>query len=73
MGQRRLCSLASLMLTSRPLWLLDEPFTALGKAPAASLTALLDGHVRRGGGLIYTDHQQAYDRGRELLLEDFCA
>lgn len=69
MGQRRLCCLASLMLTEHPLWLLDEPFAGLGKDAAARLVTLLDKHLRNEGGIIYTDHQQLY-KGKEIRLKD---
>ena len=72
MGQRRLCSLASLMLSQQPLWLLDEPFAGLSKDAAASLVKLLDKHLHNGGGIIYTDHQQVYG-GKEICLEDYAA
>lgn len=72
MGQRRLCCLASLMITERPLWILDEPFAALGQVAIASLMKLFNRHLHQGGGLIYTDHQKSYNPRQELLLKDFC-
>jgi len=72
MGQRRLCSLASLVLTQQPLWLLDEPFAGLSKDATVSLVKLLDKHLHNNGGIIYTDHQQVYG-GREICLEDYAA
>lgn len=70
MGQRRLCALASLIITQQPLWLLDEPFAGLSKNAAASLVKLLDEHLKNDGGIVYTDHQKVY-RGEEIRLEDY--
>lgn len=58
-GQRRRVNLARLMLPDPPaLWVLDEPFTALDVRAVAQLRDLLEGHLRRGGMLIYTTHQE---------------
>ena len=45
-------NLARLYLSHCPLWLLDEPFTAIDKGGVAELEKLLVEHVaaRRGGG-----------------------
>jgi heme exporter protein A len=58
-GQRRRVSLAKLALSrSRPLWILDEPFTALDKAAVAHLQALIADHVSGGGAVMLTTHQE---------------
>jgi heme exporter protein A len=59
-GQRRRAALARLALSSRaPLWLLDEPFTALDAAAAEVTRTLLDHHAQGGGSVVYTTHQDA--------------
>jgi heme exporter protein A len=56
-GQRRRAALARLVLSeSVPLWLLDEPFTALDAAAAATLEAMITAHVGRGGAVAFTSH-----------------
>jgi len=56
-GQRRRLSLARLALSNRPLWLLDEPGTALDVAGLQTLAALLDEHLERGGLALVATHQ----------------
>jgi len=58
-GQRRRAALARLLLAeSIPLWLLDEPFSALDAAAARFTEGLIAAHVARGGTAIYTTHQE---------------
>lgn len=56
-GQHRRVNLARLYLSRSPLWLLDEPFTAIDKAGVAQLEELLVSHVEQGGAVVMTSHQ----------------
>jgi heme exporter protein A len=56
-GQHRRVNLARLHLSDCPLWLLDEPFTAIDKSGVADLETLLVEHVERGGAVVLTSHQ----------------
>ena len=56
-GQHRRVNLARLYLSSSPLWLLDEPFTAIDKTGVAELEQLLVTHVEGGGAVVMTSHQ----------------
>lgn len=56
-GQQRRVGLARLWLDDAPLWLLDEPFTAIDVAGAALLEAKITEHVRQGGSVVFTSHQ----------------
>jgi heme exporter protein A len=59
-GQKRRAALARLAVSgSVPLWLLDEPFTALDKDAAALVEELIRGHAAAGGAVVYTTHQDA--------------
>jgi len=59
-GQRRRAALARLLLSQGvPLWLLDEPFAALDAAAAAHAEELIARHLKAGGSVVYTTHQQA--------------
>ena len=59
-GQRRRAALARLALSAmRPLWLLDEPFSALDAAGVSVLNGLILDHAARGGATVFTTHQDA--------------
>ena len=58
-GQRRRVALARLFVSdAKPVWILDEPFTALDVASVANLTKVVADHVNAGGVVIYTTHQE---------------
>lgn len=70
-GQKRRVALARLLVNHSPLWILDEPFTALDKAAVNLLQTLLRSHVESGGMVMLTTHQEvAITSGqvRELKL-----
>ena len=56
-GQQRRVALARLLLSDAPLWLLDEPFTALDVAGCEWLEARVRDHVNAGGATVFTSHQ----------------
>ena len=55
-GQKRRVALARLLVAPRPLWLLDEPTTALDAAAQAAFTAILEGFLRDGGVALAATH-----------------
>ena len=55
-GQQRRVGLARLYLSSHPLWILDEPFTALDKQGVLEKEQLIVEHADRGGSVILTTH-----------------
>lgn len=56
-GQQRRAALARLLITQAPVWVLDEPFTAIDKQGVGELKALLTEHAARGGIIILSTHQ----------------
>ncbi|HEX6266391.1 MAG TPA: cytochrome c biogenesis heme-transporting ATPase CcmA [Burkholderiales bacterium] len=57
-GQRRRAALARLVLSEAvPLWLLDEPFSALDMQGIDVLRSLFAGHLEKGGAVAFTTHQ----------------
>jgi heme exporter protein A len=55
-GQRRRVALARLLVADRPLWLLDEPATALDAAAQGALTAILQRRLQEGGVIVAAAH-----------------
>jgi heme exporter protein A len=55
-GQRRRVALARLLVATRPIWLLDEPMTALDAASQTRLFQLMQDHLARGGILAAATH-----------------
>jgi heme exporter protein A len=56
-GQRRRIGLARLAASTRPLWILDEPATALDDAGVAWLAQLIEAHAAGGGLAVAATHQ----------------
>ncbi|HWP25346.1 MAG TPA: heme ABC exporter ATP-binding protein CcmA [Xanthobacteraceae bacterium] len=55
-GQRRRLSVARLVAVQRPIWLLDEPTTALDRAGQERLAELMRGHLAGGGLIVAAAH-----------------
>ena len=68
-GQKKRVAMARLLLNKSPLWILDEPFTALDKAAVAFLQTVIQEHVDTGGMVMLTTHQEvALTRGQVKQL-----
>jgi len=68
-GQRRRLGLARLVALHRPLWLLDEPTTALDAAGQALFGEILDRHLGDGGLAICATHLELPVRSPAIRLE----
>lgn len=68
-GQRRRTALARLQLSAAPVWLLDEPFTALDVEGIALLTDWIAAHLAAGGLVVLTTHQPLPERLRCTVIE----
>ena len=55
-GQRRRLSLARMLAVPRPIWLLDEPTTALDVASQARLAGIMQAHLDGGGLILAATH-----------------
>lgn len=56
-GQKRRVALARLWLESRPIWVLDEPYTALDVRMVERLDEQIRGHLAAGGICVFSTHQ----------------
>lgn len=68
-GQRRRVALARLLVARRPLWLLDEPASALDTTSQQVLLGLMRDHLAGGGLLIAATHQDLGLDAKELRME----
>jgi len=56
-GQKRRIAIARLLVTKRPIWLVDEPTAALDSASEARFAAVMQSHLDEGGIAIAATHQ----------------
>ncbi len=57
-GQKRRVALARLWLQNLPLWILDEPFTALDASATSLLKQKIEAFANDGGIVVMTTHQE---------------
>lgn len=55
-GQKRRLSLARMLAAPRPIWLLDEPTTALDAASQERLHGVMQAHLSEGGLIVAATH-----------------
>ncbi|MBM2320900.1 MULTISPECIES: heme ABC exporter ATP-binding protein CcmA [Marivita] len=55
-GQKRRLGLARLMVTGRPIWVLDEPTVSLDVASVALFADAVRGHLHNGGSALMATH-----------------
>src|ERR1700722_14315055 len=68
-GQRRRLSLARVLTVPRPIWLLDEPTTALDAASQDRLRQVMHAHLSGGGLVVAATHGPlGLDQAGELRL-----
>lgn len=65
-GQQRRVALARLWLSRQPLWILDEPLTAIDKQGVKVLENLFLQHAENGGIVILTTHQDMFTDSPKL-------
>lgn len=68
-GQKRRAALARLLVAYRPLWLLDEPLTALDRGSREKFAAAMQEHCALGGVVIAATHEPlGLEEAGELAL-----
>lgn len=69
-GQTRRLALARLFVCPRPIWLMDEPASALDATSEALLIGLMQAHLTAGGLIIAATHSPlALSPSQDLRLE----
>jgi len=66
-GQKRRVALARLNVARRPLWLLDEPTTALDVATQALFADIMRDHLATGGLIVAATHSPLGLEGAKVL------
>jgi heme exporter protein A len=66
-GQRRRASIAKLLVSRRPVWLLDEPTAGLDKASEERFAGLMKAHLRGGGIVVAATHLPLGLEGAKVL------
>jgi heme exporter protein A len=73
-GQKRRVALARLLVAYRPLWLLDEPMTALDEAAQRRFAEIMREHLTGGGLIVAATHAPLDLPGaRQLRLDPVAA
>lgn len=67
-GQRRRAAIAKLLVSHRPLWLLDEPTAGLDKASEGRFAGLMTRHCADGGMIVAATHLPLGLDGAELRM-----
>lgn len=57
-GQKQRVALAKVLMSNKPIWLLDEPFNNLDTSSRTQFTAIINDHLKKGGIVVYTSHEQ---------------
>ena len=68
-GQKRRAAIARLLVSRRPIWLVDEPTAGLDAESARRFSALMAGHLGGGGMILAATHLPlGIDRAAELRM-----
>ena len=55
-GQRRRLGLARMLISNRPVWVLDEPLVSLDTASTMQLNYIIEQHLQNGGAALIVTH-----------------
>lgn len=66
-GQKRRANLARIIASKSPVWLLDEPTTALDKESIKQLEAIIEVHREKGGMVVLSTHSDMNIKDQQVL------
>ncbi len=72
-GQKRRLGLARLVVTQRPVWVLDEPTVSLDADSVSLFAAAVEAHIGTGGAAIIATHIDLGLQADALNMSDFTA
>ncbi len=71
-GQKKRLALARILLTERPIWVMDEPKSAMDKDGQELVDKMIGDHLASGGAALIASHDKSLPIGkssRRLVLE----
>lgn len=72
-GMKRRLALCRLLLSDAPLWILDEPQSALDREGVKLFESLLEEHLAQGGSVVMTSHHDVSISGSHITHLDLAA
>lgn len=66
-GQKRRANLARIIASKSPVWLLDEPTTALDKESIKKLEEVIEKHRENGGMVVLSTHSDMNIKDQQIL------
>ena len=67
-GQKRRLAIARLLVSGKPLWIMDEPTAALDASGQTLIYDVIDEHITSGGAAIIASHGKAQRLGHKASL-----
>jgi len=67
-GQQRKISMACIMASNRPVWILDEPFTGLDETAKGLLNECFQEKIKQGGSIIMASHLAPDNYQKAMIL-----
>ena len=72
-GQKRRLVLARLLISKKPVWILDEPAAAMDENGRQLIYDIISEHIALGGAALIASHEKAHSFGpmtQRLVLEN---
>lgn len=69
-GQKRRVAIAKLLVSHRPIWIVDEPTSTLDKASDTMFASIVEAHCNEGGSVIAATHKNLGIKNAKTLNMD---